>query len=48
MVYLTETVPLIEYYARVGKLVEVAGKGGVAEVGRRITTALRGRELIAG
>ena len=48
MVYLTETAPLIEYYARVGKLVEVAGEGGVAEVGRRITTALRGRELIAG
>ena len=48
MVYFTETAPLVDYYARMGKLLEVAGEGSVAEVGRRITAALRGRERIAG
>ncbi len=48
MVYFTETVPLIDYYSQRGKLLEVAGEGSIAEVGGRIITALRGRELIAG
>ncbi len=48
MVYFTETVPLIDYYTQRGKLLEVAGEGSIAEVGSRIITALRGRELIAG
>ncbi len=48
MVYFTETTPLIDYYARRGKLLEVAGEGSIAEVGSRIITALRGRELVAG
>jgi adenylate kinase len=45
MVYFTETAPLIDYYARRGKLLEVDGKGSVVEVGSRIITALREREL---
>lgn len=48
MVYFTETTPLIDYYARRGKLLEVAGEGSIAEVGSRIITALRGKELVAG
>jgi adenylate kinase len=48
MVYLTETAPLVDYYARMDKLLEVAGEGSIAEVGSRIITALRGRGIIAG
>ena len=48
MVYSTETAPLIDYYTRMGTLLEVAGEGSIAEVGSRIMTVLRGRELIAG
>jgi adenylate kinase len=44
-VYSVETTPLIDYYARVGKLVEIDGEGSVAEVGRRIATALSGEHL---
>ncbi len=47
MVYFTETAPLIDYYTRMGILLEVAGEGSVVEVGSRIIAALRGRELIA-
>jgi adenylate kinase len=39
-VYSAETAPLIDYYARRGKLLEIEGEGSVAEVGRKITTAL--------
>ena len=39
-VYLAQTVPLIDYYAQLGKLLEIDGGGDVAEVGRRIITAL--------
>jgi adenylate kinase len=39
-VYSAETAPLIDYYAKAGKLLEIDGEGSVAEVGRRITTAL--------
>jgi adenylate kinase len=39
-VYFAETVPLIDYYAQMGKLLEIDGEGSVAEVGRRIITAL--------
>ena len=48
MVYSTETAPLIDYYTRMGTLLEVAGEGSIAKVGSRIMTVLRGRELIAG
>jgi adenylate kinase len=40
-VYFKETAPLIDYYTRAGKLVEVAGEGDVAEVAGRIVTAVR-------
>jgi len=40
-VYFAETTRLIDYYTRAGKLVEVDGKGDVAEVANRIITALR-------
>jgi adenylate kinase len=40
-VYFTETAPLIDYYARRGKLLEIDGEGDVDEVARRITIALK-------
>lgn len=39
-VYLAQTAPLIDYYAQLGKLLEIDGGGDVAEVGKRIITAL--------
>lgn len=39
-VYFAETVPLIDYYAKESKLIEVDGEGGVAEVAKRIKSAL--------
>jgi len=44
-VYFAETAPLIDYYAGAGKLLEVAGEGQVADVARRITTALKGASI---
>jgi len=41
-VYFSETTPLIDYYTRAGKLLEVDGEGEVAEVARRIVTAVKG------
>jgi adenylate kinase len=46
MVYFTETAPLVDYYARMGKLLEVAGEGSVAEVGRKIMVALHEEKFI--
>ncbi len=46
-VYFTQTTPLIDYYTRAGRLVEVDGEGGIGEVGGRIIVALRG-EGVAG
>ena len=40
-VYFAETAPLIDYYTRAGKLLEIDGVGGVDEVERRIIEALR-------
>ena len=40
-VYFAETAPLIDYYTQAGKLLEVAGEGGVDEVKGRIVEALR-------
>lgn len=40
-VYANETAPLINYYTRRGKLVEVVGEGGVAEVSERIIAVLK-------
>lgn len=47
MVYFTQTAPLVDNYTRGGKLLEVDGRGSIAEVGSRIITALRGRKLVA-
>ena len=40
-VYFAETSPLIEYYKKSGKLVEVKGEGDPAEINRQITSALQ-------
>ena len=40
-VYFTETAPLIDYYTRLGKLMEIDGEGSIDEVGRRMVVALR-------
>ena len=47
-VYFSETMPLIDYYKKSGRLIEVDGEGGVADITGRITRALRQRERIAG
>jgi len=39
-VYFTETAPLINHYSRVGKLLEIDGKGSVDTVSQRILDAL--------
>jgi adenylate kinase len=44
-VYSGETAPLIDYYRRAGKLLEVAGEGGVRAVERRIIAAVGGERL---
>jgi len=46
-VYFAQTAPLIGYYARAGKLLEIDGEGSIDEVGRRIVVALRGVSLSA-
>ena len=45
-VYFAETAPLIAYYKRQGKLLEVEGEGGVAEVTQRIVSALQEEKLV--
>jgi len=45
-VYFTETAPLIEYYHRQGKLLEIEGEGSVEEVTRRIVAALPKQKLV--
>jgi adenylate kinase len=40
-VYFVETAPLIDYYKKTGKLLEINGEGSAAEVNRRITAVLR-------
>ena len=44
-VYFTQTAPLIDYYTRAGKLMEVDGEGSIDEVGRRIIAPLRGEGI---
>ncbi|HEY83444.1 MAG TPA: adenylate kinase [Dehalococcoidia bacterium] len=46
-VYAAETAPLIDYYARSGKLLEVDGEASVEEVTRRIVAALGKGEYVA-
>jgi len=40
-VYFNQTAPLIDYYTKAGKLLEIDGDGSVGEVSRRIVTTLR-------
>lgn len=40
VVYFAETVPLVDYYTRAGKLLEIEGQGSVDEVKERIVAAL--------
>jgi adenylate kinase len=42
-VYFAETSPLINYYAKAGKLLEVDGEGEVDEVEQRIVNSIRGK-----
>lgn len=42
-VYFVETAPLIEYYTKTGKMLEVDGEGSIGEVGSRIVSALKTR-----
>ena len=45
-VYFAETAPLIDYYARRGKLLEIDGEGSVDEVTRRIVAVLHKGEFV--
>jgi adenylate kinase len=40
-VYFAETAPLIEYYRKAGKLLDIDGEGEIGDISRRIITALR-------
>jgi adenylate kinase len=40
-VYFTETAPLIDYYARAGKLLEIAGEGSMEEISEKIIASLK-------
>ena len=41
VVFFAETAPLIEYYSKVGKLLEVQGEGTMQEISKRIISALK-------
>ena len=45
-IYFSETTPLIDYYTRRGKLVEIDGKGSVDEATQRIVDVLHKGEFI--
>jgi adenylate kinase len=42
-VFFAETAPLIEYYSKAGKLIEVKGEGSMEEISQRIITALQSK-----
>lgn len=42
-VYFSQTMPLIEYYTKTGKLVEVSGEQGIEAVGRDLIAALKAK-----
>jgi len=46
-VYFAETAPLIDYYTRSGKLLEIDGEGEINEISGRIALALRGSLVLA-
>ncbi|MBI2832201.1 MAG: adenylate kinase [Chloroflexi bacterium] len=43
-VYFSQTVPLIDYYSRAGKLIEVDGEGAVDKISGRIVSAIGGEK----
>jgi len=43
VVFFAETAPLIEYYSKTGKLVEVLGEGNMEDISARIIAALRNK-----
>lgn len=43
-VYFAQTVPLIDYYNRGDKLLEVDGEGSINEINQRIVTTLQGKK----
>jgi len=45
-VYLAETAPLINYYTRAGKLIEIDGEGDMERIGERIVAALGGELFV--
>jgi len=45
-VYFAQTAPLIDYYDRAGKLLEVNGEGSVAEVSQRAVAALNSGKFV--
>ena len=45
-VYFAETAPLIDYYTRQGRLLEVDGEGSIDEVRERVVAALGGEGLV--
>lgn len=47
-IYSTQTAPLIDYYARKGRLLEIDGEGSVDEVTGRIEAALHEEEFVTG
>lgn len=46
-VYFSQTAPIIDYYARAGKLLEVDGEGRIDEVSSRIVATLGEGEFVA-
>ncbi|MFC2065789.1 adenylate kinase [Chloroflexota bacterium] len=44
-VYFAETAPLIDYYSRADKLLDIDGEGSVSEVSQRIVAPLQDREF---
>jgi len=43
VVFFAETAPLIEYYSKVNKLLEIQGEGSMDEISARIISALNGK-----
>jgi adenylate kinase len=43
VVFFAETAPLIEYYSKVGKLLEVQGEGSMEDISARIIAALKAK-----
>jgi len=46
-VYSAQTAPLIKYYIRTGKLLEVEGEGNADEVSKKVVAVLRESEFVA-